>query len=76
MTNRLWRKPKTNKQKYRPQPPRMYDLNSQTEKRERDRHIYDDDLKIQTTNINEIYPELTAFGEVGATYQIEINRGE
>ena len=38
----------------------------------RDRRIYDDDLKIKTTNIDETYPKLPAFGEIRPKYHIKI----
>ena len=55
----LWRRPNTNKRNRRLRPPKLYEQNHKPVKR--DRRIYADGLKIETANIDEIYPELAAF---------------
>ena len=39
---------------------------------QRDRHIYADDVKIKTTNVDGIYAKLSTFGDIGEKYHIEI----
>ena len=49
----------------------MYELNKKAEKS--DGRIYADDLKIKTTNLNEIYSKLTALEGDWGRYRIEVN---
>ena len=41
-----------------------------------DSHIYDDDLTIKTTQVNEIYPKLGTFETSSKKFQININWGK
>ena len=45
----------------------------ETKTAKRNRHIYADGVEIKTTNVGEIYTELTAFERVGAKYHIAIS---